>query len=304
AKVGAGWSLFLIVRWGMAMGIALLAVVGIEDVTDPEQVMPLVLQDYLPIGVRGLVIAGLLAAFMSTFSSTINGGASYVIRDLWQPLFRPHASDRELIRASYLATLGIVIVGTLIGLNSGSIRSIFDWIMGALGAAFVIPNVLRWYWWRLNGFGYAGGTLAGLAMALIVPYVDALQPLYVAFPLICLVSLVATLICTWLTPATGDDVLSHFYSTVRPFGFWGRYRQPNHQRGEGIGLALVNVVLGMLAIFSAYVAPMYFVSQVYKATLGYSVLAILSVVALKFTWYDNLPAASSEPPSSAEPEAV
>ena len=69
AKVGASWSFFLIVRWGMAMGIALLALTGFGDqqAVDAEQVMPMVLQHYLPIGLRGIVIAGLLAAFMSTF---------------------------------------------------------------------------------------------------------------------------------------------------------------------------------------------------------------------------------------------
>ena len=293
AKVGAGWSLFLIVRWGMAMGIALLAVAGVGNVTDPEQVMPVVLQQYLPIGVRGVVIAGLLAAFMSTFSSTINGGASYVIRDLWQPLVRPDADDRELIRASYMATLAIVVVGTLIGLNSGSIRTIFDWIMGALGAAFVIPNVLRWYWWRLNGFGYAVGTLAGLTIALAVPYIEQLSPLYVSFPVICLVSLVATLAATWLTPATPDSVLTHFYENVRPFGCWGRVRQvcsaeQVSSRGEGMGLAVINVLLGMVAVFCAYVAPMYLVSHFHVAALWCALLAIAAVVILKFTWYDQL----------------
>ncbi|MBE3097510.1 MAG: sodium:solute symporter, partial [Planctomycetes bacterium] len=68
AKVGAAWSVFLVVRWGMAMGMALLAISLAAEVTDPEQFMPKVLQTYLPVGVRGVVIAGLLAAFMSTFS--------------------------------------------------------------------------------------------------------------------------------------------------------------------------------------------------------------------------------------------
>ena len=84
AKVGAAWSLFLIVRWGMAMGIAMLALTGAIGVSDPEQVMPTILRDVVPVGMRGFVIAGLLAAFMSTFSSTVNSGAAFVVRDLWQ----------------------------------------------------------------------------------------------------------------------------------------------------------------------------------------------------------------------------
>jgi len=92
AKIGAAWSLFLIVRWAMAVGIALLALTGAAGVTDSEKVMPLILRDFMPVGFRGIVIAGLLAAFMSTFSSTVNSGASFIVRDLWQPFWGKHAS--------------------------------------------------------------------------------------------------------------------------------------------------------------------------------------------------------------------
>lgn len=292
SKIGAAWSLFLIIRWGMAMGIALLATVGIGEVTDPEQVMPLVLQEFLPVGVRGIVIAGLLAAFMSTFSSTVNSGASYVVRDLWQPLFRPHAGDHALVRASYIATIAIVVAGTLIGVNSGSIRGVFDWIMGALGAAFLIPNVLRWYWWRLNGWGYAVGTVSGLIASLAVPFVPALEPLYVSFPLISTISIVGTFVGTWLTQPTDKVVLVKFYESVRPFGLWGPIRQEAKtatDAREGMGLAVVNVIIGLFAIFGAYITPMYLVSHYHLHALVSLGVTLAAMLALKKTWYDNLP---------------
>ena len=182
---------FLVVRWAMVMGIALLAVTaGIEVIDasghiDAEIVMPKVLGRYLGSGMLGLVLAGLVAAFMSTFSATVNAGASYIVRDLWQPLFRPHADEKHLVRASYAATLGIVVVGTLIGMYASSIRQVWDWIMMALGAAFVIPNVLRWYWWRFNGTGYAAGTLVGLAGAMPLLFLSLMNiepPIYYTFP--------------------------------------------------------------------------------------------------------------------------
>ncbi len=100
SKLGAAWSGFLVVRWAMCMGIALLALTGLAPARDPEQVMPMVLQTYLPMGARGLVIAGLLAAFMSTFSATVNAAASYLVRDLWQPLVARRAGEKHLVRAS------------------------------------------------------------------------------------------------------------------------------------------------------------------------------------------------------------
>ena len=112
-----------------------------------------------------ILAAGMLAAFMSTFSATVNAAASYIVRDLWQPFVRPDAGQRHLVLASRVATVGVVVVGTLIGLQAESIREVWDWIMMALGGAFIVPNVLRWYWWRVNGWGYAAGIIGGIVLA-------------------------------------------------------------------------------------------------------------------------------------------
>ncbi len=264
SKLGAAWSGFLVVRWAMCMGIALLAITGLASTSDPEQVMPIVLKTYLPIGIRGLVIAGLLAAFMSTFSATVNAAASYIVRDLWQPLFGRHADQRHLVRASYVATIGVVLVGTAIGFQADSIRQIWDWIMMAVGAAFVVPNVLRWYWWRLGGWGYATGTLVGLLAALVVPFVPDLNLPYTAFPTVCLLSVIGCLIGTWFTRPTDEAILVSFYENIRPFGAWGPIRRKARlsaeqleSPAESMWLAVLNVVLASMAILGAYLSPMY-----------------------------------------------
>jgi solute:Na+ symporter, SSS family len=97
AKIGAAWSVFMIVRWAMVMGIALLGLVAFRETQNPEVVVPRVLNEYMDPGIKGFVLAGLLAAFMSTFSSTVNSGASYLIRDFWQPHFRPNADEHSLV---------------------------------------------------------------------------------------------------------------------------------------------------------------------------------------------------------------
>ena len=304
-KLGAAWSGFLIVRWAMCMGIALLAITkGIELVneagkTDAESVMPKVLEMYLGTGVLGLVIAGLLAAFMSTFSATVNAGASYIVRDLWQPLVRPDAGERHLIRASYVATLAIVVTGTAIGFCADSIRQVWDWLMMALGAAFVVPNVLRWYWWRLNGWGYAAGTLAGLAGALpllVLSLMKTEPPLYVTFPALCGVSLAACLAGTWLTRPTDEAILVSFYRNVRPFGLWGpvgrRSKLSDREladRSEGMALAVVNVVLGSVVVLGAYLFPMYLVGHWHLRAMLCLGMALAAGAVLYFTWYRNLP---------------
>lgn len=297
AKIGAAWSFFLIPRWMMIMGIALLFLTGVAAAGDPEQVMPIVLQKHLPLGIRGLVIAGLLAAFMSTFSSTINAAASYLVRDIWQAFLRPDASESGLIVASYVATLGIVLIGVVIGLNAESIRAVFDWIMGALAAAFIVPNVLRWYWWRLNGWGYAVGTLTGLVAALIVPFIDALGPLYYSFPLVCVVSVLGTIGATFAFAPTDESVLLRFYETVRPFGAWGPVRDAVVARegrassGEIASAAMLNVFLGLVLILGIYLGPMYFVGRWFAYAGIWLGLAAVAGFLLYFTWYRTLPEA-------------
>ena len=295
SKIGAAWSLFLIVRWGMATGIVLLALAGIASVTDPEQVMPLVLQEYLPVGVRGLVIAGLLAAFMSTFSSTLNSGASYIVRDIWQPFFRPKADQRSLIRASYVATVGIVIAGILIGYQAQSIAQIWSWMMMALGAGVVIPNVLRWYWWRMNGWGYAAGTMAGILFSVIALFMPEL-PMYVVFPPIVIASLLASVTVTLASPPVDEPVLISFYESVRPFGFWKPVRNRCGLPGEVLSdssespwRALMNTMLGMVAITGIYLFPMYLVGHWYMKAFVWLGVALLAAVVLIFTWFHYLP---------------
>ena len=326
AKLGAAWSGFLVVRWAMCMGIALLALTGLANAGDPEKVMPQVLQTYLPIGIRGLVIAGLLAAFMSTFSATVNAAASYLVRDLWQPLFARRAGEKHLIRASYVATIGVVVVGTAIGFQADSIRDIWDWIMMSVGAAVVVPNVLRWYWWRLNGTGYATGTLVGMmaslillisaktvayggnqpasgeeiagSLAAIATTINTLNLPYVSFPLVATLSMIGCFAGTWLTQPTQESILVSFYRSVRPFGFWGRIRKRSgltadelNTRSESPTLAVWNVILSSVLILCAYLCPMYLVGHWHGPALGCFLGALVLAVTLYFTWYRNLPPA-------------
>jgi len=298
AKMGAAWSGFLIVRWAMAMGLALLAVTGAVGAADPERVMPLVLRDFLPSGIRGLVLAGLLAAFMSTFSSTVNAGASFLVRDLWQPWIRPNATDREAVRASYFATVLLVLAGILIGVQGESIASIFSWIMMALGGGVIVPNVLRWYWWRMNGWGYSLGVLAGMALSLAVLFhPDA--PAYAIFPLIAGASLIVSVLASLLTRPVDAGTLQSFYATVRPFGAWKPVREGSASgtagaagampASEGLPLAALNVTLGMVAIAGAYLAPMYLVGHWYRPALLWLGVCLAASIVLKYTWYANLP---------------
>jgi Na+/proline symporter len=279
----------------MATGIALLALTGVTGITDSEKVMPVVLQELLPVGIRGIVIAGLLAAFMSTFSSTVNSGASFIVRDIWQPYFKPNAGDKESVRFSYWATFVLVLVGIIIGSQVGSIAKIWNWIMMVLGAGLAVPNVLRWYWWRINGWGYSMGTFSGIILSIIVLLLPEM-PVYYVFPSICLVSLLVSIIVSLATKSTDTDILTSFYKSVRPFGLWKQIAQMAElseenlsSKAEGVQRTILNVVLAMIAITGLYLFPMYLVGHWYLYSAIWFTLAAITIIALKYTWYDYLP---------------
>lgn len=295
AKVGAAWSVFLVVRWAMCMGIVLLALTGASEITDPEKVMPVVLQDFLPLGLRSMVLAGLLSAFMSTFSSTVNSGASFIVRDIWQPYFRPEAEDHQAVRFSYLATALVVLLGLAIGFQGESIAEIWNWMMIALGGGVIVPNVLRWYWWRMNGWGYALGTLGGILLSLVTLFLDG-TPAYVVFPLVVVGSLVLSIAGSLATRPVERSVLAAFYREVRPFGWWKPVREDMRlsrmelsAESDKPGITVMNVVLGMAAILGLYLFPMYLIGRWYGQAFFWLGLALAAIAALRFTWYPNLP---------------
>jgi SSS family solute:Na+ symporter len=295
AKVGAAWSVFLVVRWAMAMGIVLLALTGTMGATDSEKVMPLVLRDFLPTGLRGLVIAGLLAAFMSTFSSTVNSGASFIVRDIWQPMLRRKRTERQAIKFSYTATVLLVLFGIMIGFQGKSISDIWNWMMMALGAGIIIPNVLRWYWWRMNGWGYALGTLGGIVFSMGALVFDDL-PDYYGFPLIVAASLSMSILGALATQPVKKEILVSFYRSVRPFGMWKPIREKSglsfqdlSKKSENASMTIINVVLGMIAIAGAYLFPMYLVGHWYTQAIFWLSLGLAAAITLRFTWYNHLP---------------
>ena len=222
------WTCLLAFRWPLITSFAMLGIYhGIETgtvIADPELVLPTVIKNYIPVGVKGFLIAGLMAAAMSTFDSTVNAGAAYWVKDLYQTYLRPNASEKDLILQSRLASLVIVLLALLFSLTITNINEIWGWITMGIGAGMFIPQVIRWYWWRFNGYGFAIGTAVGVVAAVLTKAFGGPIAEYNSFLIASGSSLVGCIIGTYLTPPTESAVLSHFYKVTRPFGFWGSVR--------------------------------------------------------------------------------
>ena len=222
------WTVLLAFRWPLIASFAMLGIYhGIETgtvIADPELVLPTVIKNYIPVGVKGLLIAGLMAAAMSTFDSTVNAGAAYWVKDLYQTYLRPNANEKDLILQSRLASLVIVLLALLFSLTITNINEIWGWITMGIGAGMFIPQVIRWYWWRFNGYGFAIGTAVGMIAAVLTKAFGGPIAEYNSFLIASGSSLVGCILGTYLTPPTESAVLSNFYKVTRPFGFWGSVR--------------------------------------------------------------------------------
>ncbi|MBN2023745.1 MAG: Na+:solute symporter [Pirellulales bacterium] len=277
---------------------------------DFEFILPYVLGHRLAPGVVGLTLAGLLAAFMSTFSCTVNAGASYAVNDVYKRYIRPDASPRHYVWASYIASIAVVVIGIFFGLYVESIDAILKWITVGLGSGYIASNVLKWYWWRFNGYGYFAGMISGIAAATF--FEKALElaapdwcawfaqradhfPLVIAiFPLVLVLSTVAAVVTSLCTEPDDEEVLKSFYRRVRPWGFWGPIHakvaaeDPAFRKNTDLPRDAVNVVVGTIWQMGLIVAPIYLVIRDWPALAASVVVIAATSVFLKVNWYNKL----------------
>jgi Na+/proline symporter len=311
-----------VLRWGMVAGLVILgySLLGQGGTAadmiraDPEQVLPVVLAQTMPNGLRGLVVSGLIAAAMSTFDSTLNAGASFLVRDIYQAYIKPDASSKQLIVVSWLATLGLCGAGLGLAALVPSINQIWSLITMGLGGGLIIPSFLRWYWPRFNGYGYAAGVSVGIVAALIF---DATLhwPLYLSFPSIVLCALTASIGVALITPATEAAVLTTFCAQVQPWGWWQPWRQQalaqglvteaeqDQQRKEQRQDQL-SLFLAVPFQFSLLIAAMALVFHDWPRLLQFGLAAgILSVGLYRF-WFRSLFPGTSADPSTSPTEST
>jgi Na+/proline symporter len=277
---------------------------------DFEIILSKVVGDYLPAGIRGIVLAGLLASFMSTFSAFVNAAPAYLVNDFYKKYYRPDAAPGHYVKWSYVTSVVIILTGCFFGLFANSLSSLTIWISSALYGGYAAANVLKWIWWRFNGYGYFAGMVTGLAAATFVPnlmnwlsthYFTQYQDLFgsgigtlISFFVILLLSMAGSVIGCLLTPLPDKDTLVTFYANTRPWGWWKpvlgmvRKTDPAFQPNRQIKWDLFNVIVGICWQMSMVIMPIYFVFGFF--TNGFIALAIWAVcmVILKFTWYDRL----------------
>jgi SSS family solute:Na+ symporter len=288
-------------RYMLVAGLTVLALVFLgpeigskDEVFDFEMILPYSINNFVPVGLTGLLIAGLLAAFMSTYAATVNAAPAYFVNDIYKRYFNAEGSNKLYIRMSYLVSFIIVAIGIVFGFFVESINDVMQWIFGALFGGYTAANLLKWHWWRFNGFGFFWGMMAGLIGSLLLPVVlPGLQPLY-GFPYILALAMIGSLAGTYLTEPDDEEVRKSFYKKVRPWGFWGPIKEkviaenPDFKVNKAFSRDMFNVVIGTIWQLSLVVMPIYLViREMVPLAIGFGVFAVTSFV-LKKNWWDKL----------------
>ena len=226
----AGWVFLVVnylIRSWLWVVVALAALVLLPEQTDWELSYPALAVSLLPPVALGLVVVSLVAAFMSTVSTSVNWGASYLTHDLYQRFVRPQAAERELLLVGQLTSILLLVLGVITALISDSIGAVFRLVI-AIGSGPGVVLVLRWFWWRVNAAAELAAMLCGFAVGLVTSLLPLvrIEDYGLRLMVITAASALVWLTVMWRTPPESDAVLERFVRQVRPPGpGWALLRQ-------------------------------------------------------------------------------
>ncbi len=249
---------------------------------------------FLPVGWMGLVIAALIAAYMSTISTHLNWGSSYLVNDFYKRFFRPQSSEKELVNVGRLSTVVLMFIAGWLALMMQSALDNFQIIL-QIGAGTGLLFILRWFWWRVNAWSEIAGMTISFLIALYfrflhvhtgLPGLTSWQELLIGVTL----TTIGWLVVTYTTRPTDDDTLLNFCKITRPGGpGWERIHNLAANRGFSMNLikdeawrvpqGIYCMVLGCVSVYGILLATGYWIyGNIAPAT-------ILSVISLIAIWY-------------------
>jgi len=260
---------------------------------------------FLPHGLLGLVVASLIAAYMSTISTHLNWGSSYVVNDFYKRFIRKQASEKELVMVGRISTLGLMIVSGLLALLLQSAFQAFK-ILLQIGAGTGLLFLLRWFWWRINAFSEISAMVVSFLAAVYFELIHkrlGFSPFedWQKFVIGVAITTSAWIIVTIFTKPTGTGTLLKFYRLIKPGGpGWEKFIEslPKDREYEDIKditagdkkhewdvpSGLISVFLGCVSIYSALFCIGSWIYSNYTAAVITTVTAVISSAGLIKSW--------------------
>ena len=226
---------------------------------------------FLPTGLLGLVLASLVSAYMSTISTHLNWGSSYVVNDFYKQLINQKASEKELVKVGRFSVVILMIISSIIALLLTNAYQLFDIIL-MFGAGTGLIFILRWFWWRINAWSEIAAMISSgiISIALTNEKIFSLifneygLPLYMKLPLIVFITTIIWLTVTFITPADDNETLINFYKKTKPGGpGWSFIKKldntDNKKEKWIVPSGILCMIFGCLMIYSALFSTGYFI---------------------------------------------
>jgi Na+/proline symporter len=273
--------------------VALAALVLYPNLEEPRAGFVLVMKDVLPPGMLGLLFAAFLAAFMSTVSTQLNWGVSYLVNDFWRRFVRPDAGEQHYVFVSRALTFGVALLSLVVTLFLNTIAEAWGLLLSA-SAGLGLVLILRWYWWRVNAWSEMAATVAPIALTVFALVLNAfgieVPGLQAEFPInlysVVGFTTVVWLTATFLTRPTAPETLDAFYRKVHPGGpGWAPVarRHPDVEPDRGLGRLALDWVVGVVLVYSTLFGTGYLI-------LGWTVWGLgcvsVALLAAAFLWRD------------------
>lgn len=263
-----------------------------EQVLDDDLAYPAMLT-YLPSGLLGLVAASLIAAFMSTISTHLNWGASYIVSDFYQRFVRPDASEKQLVQVGRLSTVVLMVLAAVLALFLKSAKEAFDVIV-LVGAGTGLLFILRWFWWRINAYSELTAMVVSFAVAMIFKFVlpEGTLAGHMELFLSVAITTASWVVATLLTRPTDKDVLLRFYQLIRPHGYgWqpiikeglksGTLAQTDSKTGR-LPMQLLAMFAAIFLVYGLLFSTGFFLYGAYlKGVIGLSACVVLGYVVVQ-----------------------
>lgn len=236
------------------------------------------MRDFLPAGIKGLLLASFLAAYLSTISTQLNWGAGYLVNDIYKRFISPGTSEKGFVSASRITTLLLMIIGLSITTLMDSISGVWSFILEC-GAGLGMVLILRWYWWRINAWSEISATIAPFVAYAIARF-GFLWEFPDSFFFTVGFTTVTWIVVTYLTSPESKETLSRFYNRVRPDGNWRPFAEKEQKKTNNIGVLLVCWISSVVLAYSVLFATGKIIFAEYREAGLYGIAILISAIVL------------------------
>ncbi|MDZ4822069.1 MAG: sodium:solute symporter family protein [Flavobacteriales bacterium] len=243
----------------------------------------------MPTGLKGIIMASLMAAFMSTIATHLNWGSSYIVNDVYKRFINKDASDKMQVNVGRISTVVLMALGGLLSVFIGTAAEGFNLLL-SIGAGTGLIFILRWFWWRISAYSEIAGMVISFVVALSFFFIKPEWPAWVVMVVSVGITTIGWFVVTFITPPTAAQTLANFYTKIKPYGTgWKKFAPDYSQKNnKSLGTQVMCMFIGCITVYSALFATGFFIYGNVMAAVFLALIAMVGGYSLFALWKKTL----------------